>query len=244
MRFGIISDIHANIQSLQACLERCEKEKVDEIICLGDVVGYGGSPNECCELLREYCTVVLLGNHDAATVGVMPDEYYYESARRVLFWSRKTLTEENFAWLYALPYSHQRPEQDVAFYHAHPIRPSQFHYAVRTEEAEMLTRARAGFLTHNFIGHSHLTTTYEYAGKKVKDITGHYQFRDGCKYLVNVGSVGQPRDRNPDACFVVFDTDSKVMQHVRVAYDIPGAQQRIREAGHDDKFARRLATGQ
>jgi predicted phosphodiesterase len=243
MRFAIISDIHANIQSLSRVLERCEREDVDEIICLGDVVGYGGNPNECCELLRERCTVVLMGNHDAATVGVMDADYYYESARRVLYWSRSVLTADNFTWLYSLPYTHQRPELDVGFYHAAPILPSGFYYVVRNEEAEALTRMKAGLYSHNFIGHSHLTTTYEYNGRKVRDVTGQYEYIKGRKYLINVGSVGQPRDRNPDACFVIFDSDTKLLRHVRVSYDIDGAAARIREVGHDEKFARRLKLG-
>lgn len=243
MRIAIISDIHANIQALSKVLERCEAEEVDEIVCLGDVVGYGGNPNECCELLRERCTVVLMGNHDAATVGVMDADYYYESAKKVLYWSRKVLTEDNFRWLYSLPYTNQRPELDVGFYHAAPIMPSSFYYVVRNEEAEALTRMKVGLFTHNFIGHSHLTTTYEYNGRKVRDVSGSYEFVKGRKYLTNVGSVGQPRDRNPDACFVLFDADAKSMRHLRVPYDVAGAAARIREVGHDEKFARRLALG-
>jgi predicted phosphodiesterase len=243
MRLAILSDIHANTQALTKVLERCEAEQVDEVICLGDVVGYGGNPNECCDLLREHCSIVLMGNHDAATVGVMDADYYYESARRVLFWTRQELTDENFRWLYSLPYTNQRPEFDVGFYHSAPIQPSGFFYVVRNEEAEALTRMKTGLFSHNFIGHSHLTTMYEYSGRKVRDVTGHYQFHAGRRYLVNVGSVGQPRDRNPDACFVLFDTETKLLQHVRVAYDVPTASARIREVGHDEKFARRLTLG-
>lgn len=243
MRFAVISDIHANIQALSRVLDRCEKEDVDEIICLGDVVGYGGNPNECCDLLRERCTVVLMGNHDAATVGVMDADYYYESARKVLYWSRSVLTVDNFKWLYSLPYTHQRPELDLGFYHAAPILPSGFYYVVRNEEAEALTRMKSGLYAHNFIGHSHLTTTYEYNGRKVRDVTGQYEFQKQRKYLINVGSVGQPRDRNPDACFVIFDSDTKALRHVRVSYDVDGAASRIREVGHDEKFARRLKLG-
>lgn len=243
MRLAIISDIHANIEALTQVLARCDREGADEIICLGDVVGYGGNPNECCELLREYCTVVLMGNHDAATVGVMDADYYYESARRVLYWTRNELTADNFKWLYGLPYTHQRPDKDVGFYHSAPILPSGFYYVVRNEEAEALTRMKSGLFGHNFIGHSHLTTTYQYNGRKVKDVTGEYSYNPANKYLFNVGSVGQPRDRNPEACFVLFDTDSKAVRHVRVAYDIERAAARIREVGHDEKFARRLAMG-
>ncbi len=243
MRLAIISDIHANIQALERVLAKCDELDVDEIICLGDVVGYGGNPNECCELLRERASMVLMGNHDAAVVGVMDTDYYYDAARKALYWTRAELSEDNFRWLYSLPYCHMRSDIDVAFFHAAPILPSAFYYVVRNEEAEALTRMKAGLLGHNFIGHSHLTTTYEYNGRKVRDISGSYAHREGCKYLVNVGSVGQPRDRNPDSCFVVFDADTRKMAHVRVPYDVAGAAARIRDVGLDEKFARRLAVG-
>ena len=243
MRLAIISDIHANIQALERALAKCDELEVDEIVCLGDVVGYGGNPNECCDRLRERAAVVLMGNHNAAVVGVMDTDYYYDAARKALYWTRNELTEDNFRWLYSLPYCNMRADLDTAFFHAAPILPSAFYYVVRNEEAEALTRMRAGLLGHNFIGHSHLTTTYEYNGKKVKDVTGNYQHRPDHKYLVNVGSVGQPRDRNPDSCFVIFDTDSKRMAHVRTSYDVGAAASRIREVGLDEKFARRLAVG-
>ena len=243
MRLAIISDIHANIQALERALAKCDELEVDEIVCLGDVVGYGGNLNECCDRLRARAAVVLMGNHDAAVVGVMDTYYYYDAARKALYWTRNELTEDNFRWLYSLPYCNMRADLDTAFFHAAPILPSAFYYVVRNEEAEALTRMRAGLLGHNFIGHSHLTTTYEYNGKKVKDVTGNYQHRPDHKYLVNVGSVGQPRDRNPDSCFVIFDTDSKRMAHVRTSYDVGAAASRIREVGLDEKFARRLAVG-
>ncbi len=243
MRLAIISDIHANIQALTRVLDKCDDIGADEIICLGDVVGYGGNPNECCELLRERCEVVLMGNHDAAVVGVMDTDYYYEAARKALYWTRSELSEENFTWLYSLPYCHLREETDTAFFHAAPILPSAFYYVVRNEEAEALTRMKTGLLGHNFIGHSHLTTTYEYTGRKVRDVSGNYKHKKGSRYLVNVGSVGQPRDRNPDSCFVLFDTDTRQMAHVRIDYDIASAAARIRTVGLDEKFARRLAVG-
>ncbi len=243
MRLAIISDIHGNIQALEAVLAKCDEYDVDEIICLGDVVGYGGNPDECCDLLRERCTATLLGNHDAAVIGVMDTDYYYDAARKALYWTRKQLSEENFTWLYSLPYCQLREDIDVGFFHSAPILPSGFYYVVRNEEAEALTRMKAGLLGHSFIGHSHLTTTYEYSGRKVKDITYRYKYEQDRMYLINVGSVGQPRDRNPDACFVMFDSETKDMAHMRVSYDIASAAAQIRAVGLDDKFARRLAVG-
>jgi predicted phosphodiesterase len=244
MRLAIISDIHANLPALQTVLARIEEhDAVDEILCLGDVVGYGGFPNECCELLREHCSVVLLGNHDAACVGVMDTDYYYDAARQVLFWTREHLSEENFRWLYSLPYSHQRPDIDCGFYHAAPILPSGFYYVVRSEEANALTRMDEGFFGHNFIGHSHLTTMYEYKGRKVRDVSERYSYDENGRYLVNCSSVGQPRDRNPQAGYVLFDTETRDLRHVRIDYDIERAANRIREVGLEEKFARRLTMG-
>ncbi|MBP48084.1 MAG: metallophosphoesterase [Myxococcales bacterium] len=243
MLLAIISDIHGNTHALRSSLQKCDELGVDEIMCLGDVVGYGGNPNKCCELLRERCDVVLMGNHDAAVVGVMDTDYYYDAAKKALFWTRNQLDDDNFKWLYSLPYTHVNQEIDSAFFHAAPILPSAFYYVVRNEEAQALTRMKTGLLSHNFIGHSHLTTTYAYRNNKVEDVTGRYQLKADTKYLVNVGSVGQPRDRNPDSCFVLFDTETRQMAHIRNSYDIAAAAARIRQVGLDEKFARRLALG-
>lgn len=245
MRLGIISDIHSNYEALTTVLAWLERKKVDQIICLGDVIGYGPDPNPCCQLLREHCAVTLMGNHDAAVIGVMDTDYYYDAAREALYWTRRQLSDENFQWLYGLPFTHVR--ENAAFFHAAPAKPSSWAYVVRTKDAlrhngEVYDRLRSW----NFVGHSHLTKQYAINGKRARDVSdkplaGHKADR---KYIINVGSVGQPRDRDPRLCFGVFDTEKEQFQHVRLEYDIDSVAQKIINAGLDEKFARRLFVGQ
>ena len=106
MKIALISDIHSNIEALTTALAQIDEIGVDRIICLGDIVGYGADPNPCCELIRERCDVTLMGNHDAAVIGQMNTDYYYDAARDAIRWTRQVMSPENFQWLYSLPYSH------------------------------------------------------------------------------------------------------------------------------------------
>jgi len=244
MKLGIISDIHSNVEALTTVLDWSEKNGIDELVCLGDVVGYGPDPNPCCKLIRESCAVTLMGNHDAAVIGVMEIEYYYDAAREAIYWTRQQLSDENFQWLYGLPYTHVR--ENAGFFHAAPSKPFNWHYVVQVQDA----------MKHNgpiydrlkpwsFVGHSHLTKQFAINGKRVKDVSDKVlSARPDRKYLINVGSVGQPRDRDPRLCFGVFDTVAETFEHQRLVYDIESVAQKIIGAGLAEKFARRLFVGQ
>jgi diadenosine tetraphosphatase ApaH/serine/threonine PP2A family protein phosphatase len=209
---------------------------------LGDVVGYGADPNPCCDLIRELGAVTLMGNHDAAVIGVMNTEYYYDAAREALFWTRDILTPENFRWLYSLPYTHRL--DNLGFFHAAPLRPSGFYYVVSTTDADRHRAAFDRLHEFNFVGHSHLTNVYAFTRERAKDASNKaVAALAGAKWLINVGSVGQPRDRDNRACFGLFDTETQRFQHVRVEYDIDSAAHKILHAGLHEKFARRLYFG-
>ncbi len=249
MKIAIISDIHSNIEALTTALEWIDAHEADEIICLGDVVGYGADPNRCCDIIRERCSVTLLGNHDAAVIGVMDTSYYYQAARDAVYWTRKQISAENFRWLYTLPYTHIR--ERFALFHAAPIRPSGFFYVVQTKDAQAHTMVYDKLRPWNFIGHSHLTNQYMINDEKAKDVSGRKlaakddrKFSDDRKFIINVGSIGQPRDRDSRLCFGWLDTEVERFEHVRLEYDILTAARKIGEAGLDEKFARRLFTGQ
>lgn len=242
MRLAILSDIHANLEALEAVYKYIDKANIDRVICLGDVVGYGASPDECCTLIRERADFCLLGNHDAAVTGAMDEAYYYDSAKNVLRWTRERLSDENYRWLYALPYT--RLDGKLAFYHSAPIMPSGFFYVVQSSEAQAHIQMQDRLRTICFIGHAHLTIIFGISGKRVKtcdpksvNLKGEMQF------IVNVGSVGQPRDRDPRACFVIWDSDLEKLEYVRVEYDIETAAAKIIAAGLDEKFAKRLYLG-
>jgi len=242
MRLAILSDIHANLEALEACLKRLDEEAVDRVVCLGDVVGYGANPDECCSLIRKRCEFCLLGNHDAAVTGAMDEAYYYESAKAVVRWTRERLSEDNYKWLYSLPYT--RHEGDIAFFHGAPIMPSGFFYVVQASEAQTHTQVFERLSPINFIGHAHMTTVFGIGPKKARQVDSKAVIpREDMKFIVNVGSVGQPRDRDPRACFAIWDSAEDRFEHIRVEYDIESAAAKIIAAGLDPKFAMRLSKG-
>lgn len=241
MKIAIISDIHSNIEALTAVLDYCKEQGVDRTVCLGDVVGYGADPNPCCDLLRETVDVCLIGNHDAAVIGAMEESYYYKEAQLALQWTREQLSAENLCWLYSLPYTAQ--EEEVGYFHAAPIQPSGFYYVIHAEDAAHHMRIFAKLPRWNFVGHSHLTRSFLLSQRGVRDITGTPTVPEQDeKVIVTVGSVGQPRDRNPDACFVILEEDGSYDHH-RVPYDIAAAAGKIEAAGLSSRFSQRLFEG-
>ncbi|MBL6974857.1 MAG: metallophosphoesterase family protein [Deltaproteobacteria bacterium] len=242
MRVAIISDIHANLEALEAVIKEIQSLSVDLVACLGDVVGYGSNPDECCSLVREHCDFCLLGNHDAAVTGAMDEAYYYDAARNALRWTRDQLDDDNYKWLYSLPYSHL--DGELAYFHSAPIMPSGFFYVVQANEAQTHVQIFDRLKSISFIGHAHLTSVFSVTAKKAKSSDAkHVALREGTRYIVNVGSVGQPRDRDPRSCFVIWDSEDETLQYVRVEYDIESAAAKILAANMDEKFAKRLYLG-
>lgn len=242
MKIALISDVHSNIQALSAAFDYIEAEGIQRTICLGDIVGYGAEPNECCEMIREKADVALLGNHDAAVIGVMDTDYYYDAAREALFWTRRSLSKENFEWLYGLPYTYR--SGNLGFFHSAPIVPSGFYYVVSTSDAEKHLSVFKRLDEFNFCGHSHLTNKYLLSPITAEDAShAAAEATSGHKWIINVGSVGQPRDRDNRACMGVFDTDAQTFEHVRIEYDIESAASKIIASGLDQKFAKRLFAG-
>src|SRR5574341_1578216 len=139
MRIGILSDIHSNLEALNETLAALERFKPDTVICLGDVVGYGASVNECCSLVRQVAEVTLLGNHDAAVSGRMDYSFYYDAARHALDWTAARLEPDHLAWLKSLPYTHRIG--DVAFSHGSPIAPANYDYIFAPAQVRQLAPA-------------------------------------------------------------------------------------------------------
>ncbi len=242
MRIAIISDIHSNIEALTEVLKTIDKQKVDRIVSLGDVVGYGASPNPCCELVREHAEVTLLGNHDAAVAGRMDYSFYYDAARHALDWSANVLDEENVAWLRSLPYTYRIG--DVGFCHGSPIEPRSYEYIFALEQARELTPFSTDLPEVTFIGHSHLCKAFAIGSGEVNDVVAQkFGIRKGYKYIISVGSVGQPRDYDNRACFVIHDTETRTVEYVRVEYDIQTSAQRIFDADLALNFGKRLFLG-
>jgi diadenosine tetraphosphatase ApaH/serine/threonine PP2A family protein phosphatase len=243
MRIAILSDVHANIEALSEVEMAIGKLAPEVVMCLGDVVGYGASPNECCEVVRRISQVVLLGNHDAAVAGRMDYTYYYDAARRALDWTAARISPENLVWLRSLPYTHRIGQ--VGFSHGSPILPAEYEYVFALEQARELLPHFQRLPEVTFIGHSHLCKGFSLsADGEVSDVGAPVMKLDPEKrYIVSVGSVGQPRDYDNRACFVAYDTEARRIEYHRVAYDIEKSAQRIFDAKLAANFGRRLFLG-
>jgi len=241
MRMAIISDIHSNLEAFTAVLQAIDELKVDEVLCLGDVVGYGPDPNDCIDLARARASVIVAGNHDFASVGLTDTTYFNRIARVAAAWTGRVLSEEHRQFLSGLQYLYRRG--NLLFVHATPEAPEEWYYL------ETIGDARRNFAAFEeqicFVGHSHVPVVLELAQDGeigVKTDTQVAMALDR-RYLVNVGSVGQPRDGNPDACFGVFDTELLTFELVRVSYAVATTQEKIRAAGLPVYLADRLALG-
>lgn len=242
MRYAIFSDVHGNVEALTTMLAAFESMNIDKYMCLGDLVGYGANPDTCCTMVRELGAVTLLGNHDAAVSGRMDYSYYYEAAREALDWCRDRLSEENMAWLKTLPYTHK--EGDLEFSHGSPLEPEEYDYIFAPEQARDLAYQKPDLARVTFIGHSHLTKVFAVKGNEALDVVApRFVLKPDMKYVITVGSVGQPRDYDPRSCAGIYDSEAESFEFVRVEYDIESQRQKILDAGLAQNFGTRLLLG-
>ena len=244
MRFGIFSDVHANIEALSAVMEALRQERVDRYYCLGDVVGYGASPNECADIVRRVAEVTILGNHDAAVAGRMDYSYYYEAARQALDTHANQLTPDNMAWLKSLPYKHELNDVGLHLCHGSPLRIEEFEYIFAPEQARECLAMWEDLGDLTLIGHSHLCKVFALRPGEVEELPPRrFALRKGWKYIVSVGSVGQPRDYDNRASYTIFDTDKREFEFKRVEYDIESAASKIFAGNLERNFGHRLFIG-
>ena len=242
MRIGIFSDTHANYEALASVLDAYEKERIDKYVCLGDTVGYGAQPNECCDLIRGLAEFTILGNHDAAVAGRMDYSYYYDAARQALDMHAEVLSKANMDWLRSLPY-HKR-EGDLYFCHGSPLNLEEFEYIFAPEQAARCQTIWDELGEVTFIGHSHLCKSFALTRDEVFEVVApKFVIRPGHKYIVSVGSVGQPRDYDNRASYTVYDTVERTFEFKRVAYDIESAANKIFAADLERNFGNRLFLG-
>lgn len=242
MRTAILSDTHANLEALTAVLRAAEEDGAERFVCLGDTVGYGADPNECCDLVRERAVVTILGNHDAAVAGRMDYSYYYDAARHALDAHASALTQPNLRWLRALPYEHR--VDSIAFCHSGPFDHDKFEYVFTAEHAERFMPLRNDLAHLTFFGHTHLCRAFALSDDGVADVIGErVELRPDHRYVISVGSVGQPRDRDPRASYGLHDAEEGVLYFRRVSYDVTVAARKIVEAELEPNFALRLFLG-
>jgi diadenosine tetraphosphatase ApaH/serine/threonine PP2A family protein phosphatase len=238
---AVISDIHGNLEALEAVLEDAKRENVEEMICLGDVVGYGADPNGCMERVRAETKATVLGNHDAAARDLRQADNFNEIAREAIRWTQEQLTEVNLERLNALPYEHV--EGRARYVHASPDDPPAWHYILTEQEAWNAFEACAEPLC--FVGHSHVPLRVILNGGRLEVVESPVlELREDTRALVNVGSVGQPRDGDWRASYALFDPERGRIVARRVEYDLRTASTKILNAGLPEILARRLSQGQ
>jgi diadenosine tetraphosphatase ApaH/serine/threonine PP2A family protein phosphatase len=241
MRIAILSDVHGNLPALECVLEDVDARKPDAMVCLGDFVGYGASPNECIARLRPRLEAAVAGNHDLAACGRIRLGYFSPDAAAAARWTTEQLTPEHMEFLRALPFTYRA--RGVLYVHSTPSRPEEWRYVLSPGDA--VTEMETCPESVCFVGHSHYPGTFEIEGSGVRYtreavVTG----RSGCRYLVNVPSVGQPRDSDRRAGYMLFDDEALSFEHVRLEYDIPAAMACIQAAGLPPLLAARLQWGE
>lgn len=243
MRIAVIADIHANLEALQSVLGRISGLNVDEIVCLGDIVGYNANPNECVDIIRNGRIVSVLGNHDACASGLEKPARFNVHARKAVVWTRERLTEYNRSFLMNLP----REAGAHDFYLMHgSIHDTSRYLLSRHDAADNFTLLAElpGAPKLGFFGHTHVETAFiDHQGRISYDLSSELSISPEKRYLINPGSVGQPRDGDPRASFLVYDRDERTILFFRVEYDIKACQDRIVQAGLPPQLAWRLEQG-
>jgi diadenosine tetraphosphatase ApaH/serine/threonine PP2A family protein phosphatase len=243
MRYGILGDIHGNLSALETVLARLSSERVDRLISVGDIVGYGAAPRECLALVRESGAAVVMGNHDAACIDRLDMLYFNPYAREAVLWTQRILTKDDRAWIEALPLALHLEHCSVA--HGTLYRPELFDYIQSPSDADPSLDIM--LLPVCFVGHSHvpvtLLRTKDDPTRTAYTTDAEVDVEEAHRALVNVGSIGQPRDEDSRAAYAVYDADAGKVWIRRVEYDIEREARRIQQAGLPQMLADRLYLG-
>lgn len=243
MRYGIVSDIHSNLDALQTVIEELDGLGMDQLVCLGDIVGYGPNPNECCDLLQERQCIAIAGNHDEAAVETAGAQRFNPLAVQAIAWTREQLTQKNRAYLSGLPRERDFPSFEIV----HGAPEAHFDYILGVTDARSAFERVRKPLT--FIGHTHVAEVYFQEEQQKRTFHqrlsrgGRIEVAPRFRYIINPGSVGQPRDRNPQASFACYDDVASVVEIRRVTYDVMRVRERMESAQLPPELAERLSLG-
>ncbi len=239
MRFAIFGDIHANLQALEAVLSDARTQQCTHYVCMGDIVGYNANPRECLAIVRDLECPVVKGNHDEQASMITEGEGFNALAEEAIQWTREQLTDDEKGWLRELRL--QRQVRDFTIVHATLDTPHKWGYVFNQLDASTSFSYQHTSLC--FIGHTHSPKAYVRDGSVRSLPIDILALQQGKKYLINVGSVGQPRDGDWRSAYCIYDTGSNEVELRRVEYDIEGTQKAIHAAGLPAKLADRLALG-
>ncbi len=241
MKFALISDVHGNLEALEDVLRDIEKQGVEKIHFLGDAVGYGCNPNECVRLIDKHCDIKLLGNHDYAVMGLEQSENFNQIARVSMDWTVEKIKKKSIQIL--ADFEMSSTFLDYYLVHASPEEPDSWTYILDADGA------RDNFNEFSqsvcMVGHTHVPTCFilDKENTIVQQTSESIKRADGRKYIINIGSVGQPRDNDPRACYLIVDTEADTMYYRRVEYDIGKTQDKMKKAKLPEFLIERLAIG-
>jgi predicted phosphodiesterase len=239
MKFAIIADIHGNWEAFQVVLDDIQKQKCTHYACLGDVVGYNANPKECLDLVRKMNIPCVKGNHDEYCSSEQVLEGFNPHAAEAVNWTRKQLTEDDRKWLRDLKYV--RMVTNFTLVHSTLDGPQRWGYVFD----KLAAAASFPYQTTQlcFFGHTHVPVAFVRDSMVRGGTYSKFKIEPGKKYFINVGAIGQPRDGNPKAAYVIYDVDMATIELRRLDYDIPKAQKKILDAGLPPRLAERLAFG-
>jgi predicted phosphodiesterase len=240
MRYVIFGDIHGNLEALDAVLEKITAEKADKYICIGDLVGYGADPAECIDKVRKLNPVLVAGNHDYAAAGLLNIDFFNAYAYKAIEWTKQHLSDEDKQFLQKITL--MQKVNNLTIVHSTPRSPEMFEYIDNNYDVQL---AFSYFDTGLcFIGHSHIPISFTLTRGVLSFSTEPYVPVSGSsKVIVNVGSVGQPRDENKDASYAVYDVEEGIVWIKRVEYDVQKAADKINKAGLPEILAERIKYG-
>lgn len=240
MRYAIVSDIHGNLEALEAVIKALSTESIDKYICVGDIVGYGADPVDCVQRMKELNATIVCGNHDWACAGKIDVNWFNHYAREAVLWTRTALGFDDLNFLRSLMLVEEVNHFTVV--HGTLHRPEKFEYMLDITEAFQSQRLCKTQVC--VVGHTHIPSIVEFRGSDINVIDSNIaKVNAGCKYVINAGSVGQPRDGDSRACYCGYDTDTSEFHIKRVDYDIETARSKIIKANLPRIFADRLAVG-
>ena len=241
--YAVLSDIHSNFEALDTVLKDIEEQGVEKILSIGDVVGYAAEPSKCLVTLRKVTDTIVAGNHDYAAVGKTNTDYFTPHAKEAILWTRARLSTEDKDFLSNLPLITELDEEGITLVHGTLYEPERFHYLQSYSESE----ACFSLLKNQFcfLGHTHVPAAIlkDNDGSTRVETKEEVNLKDAKQAIINVGSVGQPRDRDPRACYVLYDSGEKLVRFKRLGYSIEGVSRKIIAAGLPEFEAERLKLG-
>jgi len=241
MRYALISDIHGNLEALEAVIAELSRQRIDEYLCIGDVVGYGADPSRCIDIVRSLKPGALIaGNHEWGVAGFLGLDYFSEYARAAVVWTKKILNPSEIEYLKSFKLVYEG--DGFVLVHGGLAQPGKFPYIMDSDDALQAMRLMKKPLL--FVGHTHAAEIYYSDQENASEtIEPHVLIENGKFYVVNIGSVGQPRDRDPRASFALYDSDKRTVEIRRVAYDVEKAKAKILKTGLPETLALRLSEG-